>query len=334
MALKDSWNQLRAARQQTVAHRRQQVNLLLQDAHSLRQTNASLLRSDLSLFREMLAVDVASQRQQLQAQNQVRQQDTQAFLAEVRDRRQQQAQDTAQQLSDFVDRLQQQTTEFLVVTGAERQQMAQQLAYDLQTFRTTLTKTVEILRRRLQADIQLLQAEAQVLLEDVHQQRIQMRIQQIETLSQFVAQLQIEVQHYLTQVAIARQYRALEVEDQLAQQQSQRQQQAAAMATRFAEFRAQLHQFVWGAESFEPVSSMPLPEKYLQPELVQQIKGITAEEKIFQYVQSVPEARLTEIESALEMSRYQVIENLRSLIQKGMIVQRNRVYRIADAFSS
>lgn len=54
------------------------------------------------------------------------------------------------------------------------------------------------------------------------------------------------------------------------------------------------------------------------------------EERIFQYIDLMQGARLTEIESSLNMSRFQAVEALRSLIQKGMITQRDRVYHIRD----
>lgn len=372
MVLKDSWLQLRQKRQQEAAQRRQQVSTLLRKTQEHRHEKASLLRSDLSLFREMLAADVASQRQMFQVYHQTRQQETQAFLSEIRDRRYEKAQETAQHLSNFVDRLQQQTSEFLAVTTAERGLMSQQLACDLKTFQTTLVKTVEILRRRLQADMQAMQVETHALLENAHHRRVQMRIQQMEDLSTFVTQLQAEVQQYLADAAIARQERAIELADLLEQSEAKRKKEVQALFERFAEFRSRLHQFVWGEtatcveqdseatallvqvslpgveppaqksvsiakaaspKGFVPTKQSSLAGKSVKPEPLEESADRANEEKVFQYIDQVQEARLTEIESALELSRYQAIESLRSLIQKGMIVQRNRVYRVSEAFS-
>lgn len=54
------------------------------------------------------------------------------------------------------------------------------------------------------------------------------------------------------------------------------------------------------------------------------------EERVFQYIDLMEGARLTEIESSLDMSRFQTVEALRSLIQKGMITQRDRMYRVLE----
>ena len=56
------------------------------------------------------------------------------------------------------------------------------------------------------------------------------------------------------------------------------------------------------------------------------------EEKVYHYIESMQGARLTEIESAMGISRFQAVDTLRSLIQKGLVTQRDRVYRIQEDF--
>ena len=59
----------------------------------------------------------------------------------------------------------------------------------------------------------------------------------------------------------------------------------------------------------------------------------TFEEKVYQYIDLLEGARLTEIESVMGISRFQAVNTLRSLIQKGLVTQRDRVYRIQEDFT-
>ena len=59
----------------------------------------------------------------------------------------------------------------------------------------------------------------------------------------------------------------------------------------------------------------------------------TFEEKVYQYIDLLEGARLTEIESVVGISRFQAVDTLRSLIQKGLVTQRDRVYRIQEDFT-
>ena len=59
--------------------------------------------------------------------------------------------------------------------------------------------------------------------------------------------------------------------------------------------------------------------------------AVSTEEAVFNYLQSHPQGtRLTEIESTLEINRFQAVDALRSLIQKELIVQKDRIYRIRE----
>ncbi|MGJ3253810.1 MAG: gas vesicle protein GvpC [Elainellaceae cyanobacterium] len=54
------------------------------------------------------------------------------------------------------------------------------------------------------------------------------------------------------------------------------------------------------------------------------------EEDIFTFIHESGGARLTAIESALGMNRFQAVNALRSLIKKGMVTQRDRVYLVQE----
>ena len=54
------------------------------------------------------------------------------------------------------------------------------------------------------------------------------------------------------------------------------------------------------------------------------------ESEIFGYLQAGDGARLTEIEAALDINRFQAVDALRSLIKQGRVTQRDRVYVIQE----
>ncbi len=59
--------------------------------------------------------------------------------------------------------------------------------------------------------------------------------------------------------------------------------------------------------------------------------AVPIEEAVFEYLQEHNDgARLTEIESTLGINRFQAVDALRSLIQKELIVQKDRTYRIQE----
>ncbi|MGG6269439.1 hypothetical protein ACQ4M3_28320 [Leptolyngbya sp. AN03gr2] len=309
MAFKDSWQQQRQLRLQQVEQRRQAVTLLLQDTYKQRQTKASQLRGDLSLFRESLAYDGSIRREQLQT---------------------------------YCETLHQQTQEFLAIAHADRELMSQQLKHDLQSFRATLTATVESLRQQIQADVQQLQLETRSLLEEAEQSRIKQQIRLVRNLSIFVDNLRADVAEFLTDAALERQEKAL-------QDKRDRKAELDCLFAGFAEFRSQLKEFrsdlsrtVWGEQTSSPLptphSSKPEIKK---PEtkspsglkVIPPVKPTPApksdEDKIYEYIEVMQSVRLTEIESALGMTRIQAVEGLRSLIQQGKITQRDRLYLIS-----
>lgn len=299
MAFKDSWQQQRQLRLQQVEQRRQAVSLLLEETHKQRQTKASQLRSDLSLFRESLLYDASVRREKLQ---------------------------------NYCETLHQQTQEFCAIAQVDRELMSQQLRHDLQSFRATLTETVDSLRQEIQADLQQLQLETQLYLEAAHQSRIKQQIRLTRNLSIFVENLRSDVAAFLSDTALERQEKAI-------QDKRDRKVELEQLFTDFAEFRSQLKQFradlsrtVWGEQTTIPAPSTPQSKKPLGFKIVTPVKAAplqkTDEDKIYEYIEVMQSVRLTEIESALGMTRIQAVEGLRSLIQQGKITQRDRAYLI------
>lgn len=57
------------------------------------------------------------------------------------------------------------------------------------------------------------------------------------------------------------------------------------------------------------------------------------EQQIYQYIQQTQGSRLTEIESALSINRFQAVDALRSLIKQGVVIQRDRLYLLQQPAS-
>ncbi len=293
MALKTSWQHLRQQRQQHVIQRRQQVTSTLENIQTHRQETASELRCDLSLFRDSLMRNGTVCRQERQRDRTELHRQTQTFLRQARDRRQVQAQEGAQQLAAFVIQLRAETSEFLALTQTNRELTAHQLAYDLAAFRAALAQASILLRQKIRADIQTSQTQTSLLLEATHQQRIATRIQLNQELTAVAEQEQPALS------TIESPERAVQVRN--AKQRAEQIQPSVA----------------------KPASPIPPAPAVLSEERLQ-------EERIFQYIDLMQSVRLTELESSLSMSRFQVVEALRSLIQKGMITQRDRMYCVSE----
>ncbi|HEY9879156.1 MAG TPA: hypothetical protein V6D29_11915 [Leptolyngbyaceae cyanobacterium] len=79
--------------------------------------------------------------------------------------------------------------------------------------------------------------------------------------------------------------------------------------------------------------SMPIPVMAavatLEPPTVT-AKGDPIEESVYNYLHKTQGARLTEIESELGINRFQAVDALRSLIQKELIVQEDRIYHVQE----
>lgn len=371
MALKDSWQQQKRQRQQEAIQRRDRVSEALTLTQKERQEKASQLRSDLSLFREALASDDRSRNLKFQHFYLQLQHETQSFLAEARERRQKQAQKIAQQLSEFIQGLQQQTTDFLTLTEAERVLTAQQVAKDLQKFRIALNERASSLRQDIRSELQDSQTETEFLLHQSREQRITTQIRLTQHLAAFTETLRSNVQTYLSEVSASRQEQAESLGERLHQNRVDRTTEVRALFANLADFRVQIQQYhtslksaVWGDTSIEtsvtaqksPLAPAPLktltclpakptmtsspaqitvaqPAKAVTPKAATPILEADYEEKIYQYIDLMEGARLTEIESSLGISRFQAVDALRSLIQRGLVTQRDRVYRIQEDFT-
>ncbi|PSB27161.1 hypothetical protein [Stenomitos frigidus] len=317
MSLKDSWQQQRQQRQQEVTQRQQTVSESLSATRQTRQIKAVQLRHELNVFREALVSESTAHRTELQQYCQRLHGETLAFLTAAGDRRQAQATQLAQELAIFVQVLRQQTATFLATAQAERGVAAQQLEQELVTF-------VDDLRSDVQSYL--------IELEAVRQQRA---IQLSQALIQSRAKREAETQALFQRLAVFR--------------------------TELRRFSQDLHSTVWGgndAPSAEtPVASQngtkPIGRVSVLPNgtvavtttvgafqhgssvaVVPPVKAVKAsphdtiahEKNVYGHIHQAQGARLTEIESTLGLTRFQAVDALRSLIKKGLITQRDRIY--------
>lgn len=89
-----------------------------------------------------------------------------------------------------------------------------------------------------------------------------------------------------------------------------------------------------------PASSMKVPvvpseiSMLAQPsEQADQVPPLQYEKDVYNHLHKVAGARLVEIESALGINRFQAVDALRSLIKKGLITQRDRVYLVQESLT-
>ena len=58
---------------------------------------------------------------------------------------------------------------------------------------------------------------------------------------------------------------------------------------------------------------------------------VAFEKEVYTFLHNAEGGRLTQIETALNLNRFQAVDALRSLIKKGLITQRERVYLVQQA---
>lgn len=340
MAFKDSWQQQRQVRLQQVAQRRQAVSALLQATHEQRQLNASQLRSDLSLFRETFAYDTSLRRQNLHQFCETLQEQTQEFLAVAQAERSLISQQLRHDLSAFRTTLKQ----------------------TVESLRREIQADLQILQIEVQA--QLDDARQQRIKNQVrHSRNLRIFVEQLHTtVDAFLADCALERQEKAAQAQLDRETELAALFKKFAEFRAQLQQYRAELShSVWGDFSQPVSQPaqpstpkpVAVVEPVEPPVVKPAakpiivlkkPEKRgrgfqvatsapstaVMPKI--EVKAVPAlssdEQRIYDYIADMQGARLTEIESALGITRLQAVEGLRSLIQQGKITQKDRVYLI------
>jgi len=321
-ALRDEWEAARTTRQAEVTQRRATVLEELAHCQQSREADAAKMRA--SLAEHHAAV----------------QDETNLYLTQVEQQRRARAKQTAQQLKEFDAELRSAVAEQRAANQEdlfELQQATQEKLAGYQHDRA-------VMRSRQAQDL----SEYVVELEDV----VADYLSEIKENRQTAAVVD-QAQRHRDREALTTDVEALREEFAVYRQQMR-------------DFRNDLRQSVWG-DAVPQAASAPAPKPTLKSHQTSARKSrgktkpaatkpaapksngakapapaapkaapakpaaVPTEEAVFEYLQDHNDgARLTEIESTLGINRFQAVDALRSLIQKELIVQKDRTYRIQE----
>ncbi len=351
-ALKNQWHEQRQQRQQELLERQQQVRDTLTTYQQERQAKAAQLRDDLGLFQSQL------------------QQQTAEFLSACTADRSLMAQQLSQELNHFhsqltasvvalrqglqskIRELQVETRMMLKLNQEQRIQTQMQLAKNLALFIDNLRSDVQ----SYLSELELVRQDRAHKLQTMLQQDREQRSAEMERLFQEFNIFRAELHQYCvdlralvwgtegsaqppisqpqpvkaTQPAPAPQPKvAPKVAEPAVAQPAQPAQPAIATAPPAApavEAPTAPTPSVAQTEPFTVITSNSNP-KPVQKDSAQ------LEKEIYNHIHQVQGARLTELETALDINRFQAVDALRSLIKKGLITQRDRIYLIQEEVS-
>lgn len=338
MSLINSWLADRQFRQQAAIQRQQSVQQILSDLQQTRHELSSRLHSDLMLFRAQLTHQEAQRRA-----------DSQSFQAELQHDRQ---------------LLQQETAEFLGRAAADRELMAQQLATELQTFHQALQANVRSLRLTHQHGITTLKADTQVFLTECQEHRSQLSANTQQDLQRSrrdreaaVAALLADLSDFRAQLRQFRQSLSQAVWGQPTSVEPNAPKSVtvpkvsaippttaiavspvapkptaakSALPGKPATLKAPtkpVSNSVAKKVGAPPVSMLRSPAPAPHPGVPDEVPF---EKEIYTFLHENHGARLTQIETALNANRFQAVDALRSLIKKGLVTQRDRVYLLQE----
>ncbi|MCU0552466.1 MAG: hypothetical protein MUC48_24305 [Leptolyngbya sp. Prado105] len=349
MAFKDSWQQQRQARLQQVAQRRQAVSTLLQATHEQRQTNASQLRSDLSLFRETLAYDTSLRRDNLRQFCETLQDQTQEFLAIAQAERSLMSQQLSHDLSAFrstlektVESLRQEIQADLQILQISTQAQLDESHQRRVQNRICLARDLQIFVDELRLSVVTFLADATLERQEKAAQNQRDRKAKLEELFNEFAEFRSQLKQYRSTLS-----------QTVWGEEIQHSQSAEPRVSKSTTEPVAAEKPPAAKSAVNPVAAAesPAPKPAAKPVIVKprgfRVAASTAsnpsptmpvtadpalsseEKRIYDYIEDMQSVRLTEIESALGMTRIQAVEGLRSLIQQGKITQKDRVYLIS-----
>jgi len=355
MPLYHSWQQSRQQRQTAVSQ-------LLTTAQQSRLAIAAQLRDDLSLFREMLnqqditrRIDAQTLQTKLRDFKQSLQIETQAFLADAANQRQLDAEALAQDLADFVAALRISVADLrqdLQLELAANAESIQQFLTDHRDYRLSmhlqtmqdLADFMEGLRSQVQTSLANSQTERQAKANELRQNLAQSRAElAADTQARFarLADFREELRQFRTGLRQNVWGNAVPLAKPNPVVAKLRSSKPTTSAVKPA--KPVLKAPVSAKPSPKPASAKTaVPPKKL-PVLTPPVgafqrgqslvvvpapeqDAVAFEKEVYNHIHAVNGARLTEIESALEINRFQAVDALRSLIKKGLITQRDRVY--------
>lgn len=351
MALKDMWDAERKKRREEMRLRSWEVGTTIDQLLTDRQDMARQQRDRLDAFKMQLRQDrneladrSAAEKNDRLYLGARRQEEVQNFLAVAADRRYQEGREKAEELAEFARNLTEQTAQFLRATSTERSLMSSQLAADLQDFHEKLKNTVALERAGLQ------------------RQQLERKITLSRDLAAFMEELRSDTSQYLQELELSRESGTREIQAQLAQYVADLQmavwgsarpqansanvppRKNGSATTSFRNgtpIKAPVQPVtvlgrgagaVISAQTVKPqkASAAPIPPAPVKPtpppQQATKARGVSYEEEIYEYISKSEGKRLKEVEEALGVNRVQAVDALRSLIQQGLIVERDRLY--------
>ncbi|MBD2257850.1 hypothetical protein [Pseudanabaena sp. FACHB-2040] len=338
-AFNDQWQAARQLRQEIVAQRRQQVYAALDGWQQERFANAAQLRQALNQLhinlQDETALWLAQARQHRLTQAQVLRQklaaDQQELEAVVSDLRLEIAQDL-QRLQRRVANLRQETASLRAGHRQAQAMLRSQLLPELEAYVTELKTEVAAALNALTIARHAAAAPRQ----EQRQQQRQALAEEVEALFHDLADFRQGLRNFRAELTAQVWGQSVTGTPLLQPAVVQSQPQAQAQAHRHREVVA----LPTAALTTQPVVpavppilptpmavAVPLPAP--APEVAEP-KSDHVEELIYNYLHKSHGARLTEIESELGISRFQAVDALRSLIQKELIVQEDRIYHVQE----
>ncbi|HEY9624338.1 MAG TPA: hypothetical protein V6C78_28540 [Crinalium sp.] len=349
-ALKNQWHEQRQQRQQELLERQQQVRDTLTTYQQERQAKAAQLRDDLSLFQSKL------------------QQQTAEFLSACTADRSLMAQQLSQELNHFhsqltasvvalrqglqskIRELQVETRMMLKLNQEQRIQTQMQLAKDLALFIDNLRSDVQ----SYLSELELVRQDRAHKLQTMLQQDREQRTAEMERLFQEFSIFRAELHQYCVDLRALVWGTEGSSQPPVSQPQPVKAAQPAftpqpKATPKVAEPAvAPAQPAIATAPPAEPAptvdaSAEPTPSvaqtepltvitSNSNPKPVQK-DSAQLEKEIYNHIHQVQGARLTELETALDINRFQAVDALRSLIKKGLITQRDRIYLIQEEVS-
>lgn len=280
-----------------------------------RITMADQLAVDLHAFRQALSQQVLTLRYEIQASVAALKAETQQFLSDSRQQQQQVHLQTLKDLAAFMETLRATVHNYLSEMEVLRQCRAEQIRTDLKQSRADRT------------------AEMQAMFQRLAEFRAELR--------QFHANLQTTVWGQATSRTVESQPQKRPVTKPATQ----------PIARTVAPITSKPTSKPVSKPTSKPVSkpATPATPRVAAPSniktnvaptgpgptvAVSQPEGMAYEKEVYNYIHKIQGARLTEIESSLGINRFEAVDALRSLIKKGLITQRDRVYLVQDTLIS
>jgi hypothetical protein len=299
--------QERVQRQQAMAERQQQVRTALAKAQQERKQKFAQATAQRKQFQRGLSLGISD------------------FLEETANVRMQTASTQKIALQEFQGQLQQDVQDLMTEISTNRMMMAQELMADLAGFRSNLVQEVSQLlnedlptqRKEMQAHVAQIQKDTQKKLTQNRKQRAKNSTQSMKERTEFVDNLQAEVSAMRSETKEL----MLDIQDENLKRKEE----------------------TWGTAKARPArkkakpATSKAPQKAAAPKAApaKQAKAVPSadskvsvphEQEVYDYVQNNHGARLAMIEEALGISRFQAVDALRSLLDKGILVKRDRDY--------